>query len=122
MIYTEKPHKRLLVWQKAMQLVVSIYGLANGFPSHELYRLGAQIRRAAVSVPSNIAEGLSRRTSKDKLQFLGISQSSLSEVDTQVEIAHRVGYIDENTRKTLLMSILEVQALLTGLIRATKER
>ena len=120
MEYSEKPHKRLLVWQQAMHLVVVLYEVTSRFPASELYCLVSQLRRAAISVPSNIAEGLARSTMKDKVHFLIIAQSSLSEVDTQIEISCMVGYISEDEKESLLMSVLQVQALLTGLIRSIR--
>jgi len=85
--HNERPHKRLDLWKKAMEMVTEVYGVTGGFPREEVYGLTAQLRRAAVSVPSNIAEGLTRRSVADKLHFLNISQASLSEIDTQIEIA-----------------------------------
>ncbi len=92
--------------------------MTEGFPSKEGYGLRAQLRRAAISVPSNIAEGLTRKSNKDKLHFLNISQSSLSEIDTQAEIALRLGYIDEQLFKDVEDKLVEVQMLLSGLSRS----
>jgi four helix bundle protein len=85
-----RPHKELLVWQDAMTLVEHIYRLTSSFPDHERYGLISQLRRAAISVPSNIAEGAARRTTREYLQFLGIARGSLSEMDTQLEISRRL--------------------------------
>ena len=76
-VVNERPHKRLRVWQKAIELVTSVYEVTAQFPREEEFGLKAQLRRAAVSVPSNIAEGLARRTKADKLHFLNMSQASL---------------------------------------------
>ena len=113
-----RPHKKLIVWQQAIDLVTEIYRITEGFPRKEDFGLVAQLRRAAVSVPSNIAEGLTRKTSKDKLHFLNMSQSSLSEIDTQIEISIRLGYIDQQTYDTLEGSLVNVQKLLSGLSRS----
>jgi four helix bundle protein len=82
----------LLVWQKAMQLTVAIYRLTQGFPREEIYGLTSQIRRAAVSVPSNIAEGQGRLNSAEFRQFLGVARGSICEVQTQLEIARALQF------------------------------
>lgn len=83
----------LLVWQEAIQLVKMVYEVTAGFPRDELYGLTSQMRRAAVSVPSNIAEGAARFGTKEFLQFLAIARGSLSEIETQIIIANRLGFI-----------------------------
>ena len=118
--YNERPHKKLTLWKKAMDLVVSIYETTKDFPSQEMYGLTSQLRRAAVSVPSNIAEGLTRRTKTDKLHFLNMSQSSLSEVDTQLEISRRLGLLSELRYDRTVDGLIEVQRLLGGLIRSIR--
>lgn len=87
-----KKHKELHVWQDAMVLVECIYALTSSFPEHEKFGLTSQMRRAAISVPSNIAEGVARATLADYLRFLVIARGSLSELDTQVDIGARLGY------------------------------
>jgi four helix bundle protein len=84
----------LLVWQRAMQLTVAIYRLTQEFPREEIYGLTSQIRRAAVSVPSNIAEGQARLNPAEFRQFLGIARGSVCEVQTQLEIARALGFGD----------------------------
>lgn len=116
----ERPHKRLRVWQRAKGLVKRIYELTNGFPSNEEFGLKSQLRRAAVSVPSNIAEGLTRKGKKDKLHFLNIAQSSLSEIDTQIEIALDLDYLKKDSYESIELDLVEVQSLLGGLIRSIK--
>ena len=88
-------HKDLDVWKKAMDLVEEIYRISKDFPSNEQYGLTTQIRRAAVSIPSNIAEGSGRKGDKELLQFLSVALGSLAEVETQILIAVRLEYIDE---------------------------
>ena len=78
----ERPHKKLEVWQEAMALVARIYSLTEGFPKSEVYGLSSQMRRSAISIPSNIAEGAARKSNAEFLQFLSIAQGSLSELDT----------------------------------------
>ena len=89
----DKPHKKLNVWKTAMELVVEVYRVTEKFPSNEIYALVQQIRKAAVSIPSNIAEGAARQTRKEFINFLHIAQGSLSELDTQFELAQNLGYI-----------------------------
>ncbi len=120
MTYNERPHKKLTLWQKAMDFVVGIYSATDNFPSQEMYGLVSQLRRAAVSVPSNIAEGLTRKTKAGKLHFLNIVQSSLSEVDTQLEISRRSGFLPETTYELAVDALIEVQRLLGGLIRSIR--
>ncbi len=116
----QRPHKKLAVWQKAMDLVTEIYKMTESFPANEAFGLVSQLRRAAVSVPSNIAEGLTRKTSKDKLHFLNLSQASLSEIDTQIEIAARLGYIDQQMYEDMENNLVDVQKLLSGLSRSIR--
>jgi len=116
-----RPHKKLKVWQKAIELVTEIYKMTEGFPSKESFGLTAQMRRAAVSVPSNIAEGLTRKTIKDKLHFLNMGQASLSEIDTQVEIGLRLGYISDEKYDGIEEKLVEVQMLLSGLSRSISQ-
>ena len=89
----KRNHRELRVWQFAMVLVERIYALTATFPKDEVYGLTSQMRRAAVSIPSNIAEGAARGTTKELLHFLRIADSSLSELDTQLELAKRLRYI-----------------------------
>jgi four helix bundle protein len=111
----EKPHKRLVAWQKSMELVVLIYDLTKRFPKEEIYGLTSQLRRAAVSVPSNISEGAAGRSTDQFKNFLGIAIGSLNEVSTQVEIAYRVGYLDESASNKAQRLLDECLALTYGL-------
>jgi four helix bundle protein len=104
----------------AMDLVVKVYEMTKKFPRDEEFGLKAQLRRAIVSVPSNIAEGLTRSTRKDKLHFLNIAQASLSEADAQSEIALRLGYVDQIQYKDLEHDLSEVQKYLNGLSRSLR--
>jgi four helix bundle protein len=113
-----KSHRDLLVWQKAMDLVVVVYKAINQFPKEELYSLTSQIRRAAVSIPANIAEGQGRRLSGEFIQFLGNSRGSLLELDTHLEIALRLGYITPNQHSNIQLQVHEVGRLLNGLLRS----
>ena len=112
---SEKPHMRLEVWRSAMGLVKLVYEATVAFPQHEKFGLVSQMRRAAVSIPSNIAEGAARTSRKEMAQFLSISKGSLSELDTQIRIAEMLGYLQESTE---LHTLLErTSKLLSGLHR-----
>ncbi len=111
-----KTHKDLVVWQKAMDFVEEVYKLTEGMPSSELYGLTSQIRRAAVSVPSNIAEGAARNHDKEFLQFLYVALGSVAEVETQLLLAERLKFVPEAP----IDNLSEVKKLLLGLIRAKK--
>ena len=91
----KRSHRDLKVWQEVIGLVEFIYQLTSSFPAREQFGLTSQLRRAAVSVPANIAEGCARTGTKELLRFLSIAQGSLSELDTLVEVANRLGYLQE---------------------------
>jgi four helix bundle protein len=110
--------RELIAWQKAMDLVEMVYRATELFPAKEIFGLTTQLRRAAVSVPSNIAEGQGRITTKDFLHFLSISRGSLQEVQTQFEIARRLAYITEETNLDLVEQSTQVARLLNGLSRS----
>ena len=116
----DKPHKKLEVWKLAMELVIETYRLTESFPAKETYGLTNQIRRAVVSVPSNIAEGAARQTRKEFVNFLHMAQGSLSELDTQVEIARRLGYLQEKDWETLDKEAERIDKMISGLIRQQK--
>lgn len=108
-------HRKLEVWKKAMAFTVSVYRATERFPNHELYSLGKQLKRAAVSIPSNIAEGYGRNSRNELHQFVGIARGSLSEVETQLELAQMLGYITPEYLKSLLSESGEIGRMLTGL-------
>ena len=110
-----KDHKDLDVWKKSIDLVVESYRLSGKFPKDELFGLTSQMRRAAVSIPSNIAEGAARNTSKEFIQFLHVSLGSAAELETQFIIAKKLGYLEEIDG--VLMRLAAVQQMLNGLIR-----
>jgi four helix bundle protein len=113
-------YRDLIAWQKAMELVESVYRATTTFPREEIYSLTAQIRRAAVSIPSNIAEGQGRSTTRDFLHFLSIARGSLKEVETQVLIAERLAYVTGQVTAALLGQTTEVGRLLTGLAHSLR--
>lgn len=108
-------YRELIVWQKAIVLVEEVYRSTNDFPKTEIYALTNQIRRAAVSIPSNIAEGQGRNSTREFLHFLSVAQGSLMELETQVTIAERLGYFNQTQEKHLLDSTAEVSRMLSGL-------
>jgi four helix bundle protein len=110
----------LLVWQKAMLMVTDVYRATEGFPTRELYGLTNQIRRAAVSVPSNIAEGKGRLSRKEFVQFLATARGSLCEMQTQLEIAMNLGYLTAEHFQRLDNQSREVGRIVNGLIKAVR--
>jgi four helix bundle protein len=116
----KRVHHDLKVWQEAMELVKMVYEISSCFPESENYGLKSQIRRAAISIPSNIAEGAARTGSKEFLQYLSISRGSISEVETQLLIAKNLGYI--KNPDSVLEQIDKIFGLLGGLINSLRER
>ena len=110
-----KSYRDLIVWQKAMDLVEDVYKRTKGFPREELYGLTSQLRRAVVSVPSNIAEGQGRNSTKEFLHHLSIAYGSLCEVGTQILIAHRLGFLERRDVELLDGLSSEVGRLINGL-------
>jgi four helix bundle protein len=117
-----KDFRELIVWQKAMDLVEMTYRATEQFPKQELYGLTSQMQRAAVSIPSNIAEGQARTTMRDFMHFLAVSYGSLKELETQTPIAERLGFIDAVKCNTLIQSTTEVARLLSGLNNSNCKR
>ena len=116
----DKPHKKLEVWKKSMEMVLEVYQITKGFPGEEIYGLIAQIRRAAVSVPSNIAEGAARNTKREFINYLHTAQGSLSELDTQLELSLGVGYLASESLKPIQDLIQSIDKMLTGLIKSLR--
>lgn len=106
-------HKELEVWKRGMDLAVEVYGFSKKFPVSEIYGLTSQIRRSGISIPSNIAEGAARKGDKEFLQFLNISLGSLSELETQYQIALRLAYAEESREMEQL--IIQVRKLIVGM-------
>jgi len=113
-----KTYKELEVWKKSYKLCLAIYGITKGFPKEERYGLSSQIRRAAVSVPSNIAEGYGRKTTQEYIRFLYIAYGSICELETQVLLARDLGYIEPGRIETLKEGMAEVERMLKALIRS----
>jgi four helix bundle protein len=114
-----KDYKELEVWKRGILLVLAIYETAQKFPKDELYALADQIKRAVVSIPSNIAEGASRNTTKEFIQFLYIALGSASELETQIIIAKKLGYI--KNEETLLSDITIIRKMLNALISSLRK-
>jgi four helix bundle protein len=115
-------YRDLTVWRKGMDLVVEVYQLSQSFPKEELYGLTSQIRRAAVSIPSNIAEGQGQGSDRGFSRFLSIAQGSLTELETQLMIAQRLEYLDDLTCQSTLDQCAEIGRMLNGLQRSVKAR
>jgi four helix bundle protein len=117
-----RDYRDLIVWQRAMDLVETVYRLTRKFPEHERFGLTSQIRRAAVSVPSNIAEGHGRHTTREFLHFLSIASGSLREVQTDLLIAHRLHYIEESETQDAISVTNAVSSMHHGLVRSLKKK
>jgi len=117
-----KTFRDLLIWQKSMNLVTEIYQLTNSFPKEEIYGLSSQIRRSAISIPSNIAEGYGRDGNSDYLRFLNISISSLFEIQTPLEISYNLKYINQIQFNKTNGESREIERMLSAFIRKIKDR
>lgn len=111
-----RSYRDLVVWQKAMDFVAEVYRLTRSFPKEELYGITSQLRRAAVSIPSNIAEGQGRQTTGEFRQFLGHARGSILETETQILLSERLEYLDHETADGLLKQASEVGRILNGLL------
>lgn len=114
--------RNLVIWQKAMILTTKTYNSTRNFPKEEIFGLTSQIRRATISIPSNIAEGFGRDSSKEYLRFLNISISSLFELQTQLEIAKNISFLTENEFNNLYEDSREIERMLVSFIAKVKER
>ena len=116
-----KSFKDLKVWQKSYDLCLKAYKITSTFPKDERYGLTSQIRRSAVSIPSNIAEGYGRKTTVDYIRMLYIVYGSTCELETQVLLAGDLGFIDKGNRSVAIESIKEVERMLKALIKALEQ-
>ena len=117
-----RAHKKLDVWQESVALATHIYQITEKFPKTEIYGLTSQMRRAEVSISSNIAEGAARASSKEFAQFLNIAGGSLSELDTQLEIAHNLLFLTNEQRQEIDIKIESISSKLAGLIKYVKRK
>lgn len=115
-----RPHKKLEVWKKSIEFVTKIYKVTESFPDNEKFGLISQIRRSAVSIPSNISEGAGRTGKKEFMQFLSIAQGSTSELETQLIISSNLGYL-KNEDMCLLDELDEISRMIIGLIKSLKK-
>ena len=109
-------YRDLIAWQKAMDFAAEVYRVTRSFPKEELYGVTSQLRRAAVSIPSNIAEGQGRQTTGEFRQFLGHARGSLLETETQLLLSERLKYVERANSETLLQQSAELGRILNGLI------
>jgi four helix bundle protein len=119
---TVQHYRELKVWQAAMSLAEECYAATKNFPREELFGLTSQIRRAAASVPANIAEGQGRQHTKEFLNFLSVARGSLMEVETHLLLSQRVGLLNQTTLDSLLTMSAEISRMLSGLRRALEKR
>ena len=112
-----KSYQDLVVWQRSVELVKEVYLLTKDFPKSETYSLVDQMKRSAISVPSNIAEGHARQHSGEFRQFLFIALGSLAELETQLIIANKLGYLEQNQLRLLLKQTDEIGKMLRGLVK-----
>ena len=114
-------YRELIAWQKAMKLVTAVYKMVEGFPKVEMFGLASQLRRAVVSVPSNIAEGQGRDSTREFIHHLSIAYGSLMEAETQVQIAANLSYISQAEADRVIGQAAEVGRLMNGLSRSLKQ-
>lgn len=117
-----RPHEKLDVWKLSVEMVLNVYEITKAFPSDERFGLTSQIRRAAVSVPANISEGAARQHDREFLQFLSIAQGSASELETEILIAHRLGYIDPGSFEQIHNEINTIARMIIGLTNYIRSR
>lgn len=115
-------YRDLIAWQKAMALVTEVYRITRDFPAYEIYGLTLQVRKAAGSVPNNIAEGKGRQTKKDYVQFLYRARASLYETQTELEIALNVGYLSKESFDQIFAQAIETGRVLNGLITSIQKQ
>jgi len=115
-----RPHRKLDVWKKSLLFAKKIYFVTSKYPSSEIYGLVSQMRRAIISVPSNLAEGAARKGKKEFLYFINIAQGSLSELDTQIELSIMLDYISKEEYDELMEELKTISKMLFGLSRSLK--
>ena len=117
-----RSHSKLDVWNKSIDFVVAIYQATEAFPKEEKFGLTSQLRRAAVSIPANIAEGAARRSAKEYIQFLSHSQGSASEVETELLIAFRLGFLTKPRYEELYRDLDDIGRMITGVSKYLKQQ
>jgi four helix bundle protein len=116
-----KPHQKLDVWKRSLDFVIKIYKLTAQFPDEEKFGLVSQMRRAAVSIPSNISEGAARNSRKEFINFLHIAQGSIAEIETQLLIGRNLEYVDKEQIDPSLRELDEISMMIIGLQRSLKD-
>lgn len=117
-----KSHKDLEVWKRSVELVKTIYELTKSFPKEELYGITNQIRRSAVSIPSNIAEGAARNYNKEFIQFLYIALGSIAELETQIIINEKLSFLSKDYSENIQSELIELKNMTLGLIKYLKNK
>ena len=117
-----RPHEKLDVWNRSIDLVMSVYKATESFPKEERFGLTSQIRRAAISIPANIAEGAARDSPKEFTHFLSNAQGSASELETEILIAQKLGYFAETTHASLRTDLDSIGRMIVGLSSSIKKR
>lgn len=117
-----RPHEKLDVWKRSIDFVVDVYRTTENFPPDERFGLTSQIRRASVSIPANIAEGAARGSDKDFGRFLSIAQGSASELETELLIANRSGFLSAKDFDEVMSSLADIGRMITGLSKHLKRR
>ena len=115
-----KTHRDLKVWSNSINLVTQVYQITNNFPKEELFGLTSQIRRSAVSIPSNIAEGAARTSRKEFHKFLSIASGSASELETQLIISKNLNYLNTENSESLINELITIQKMIQGLMKNLK--
>ena len=115
-----KPHHKLEIWKRSLTLVTEIYKMTAQFPNEEKFGLVSQMRRAAVSIPSNIAEGAARNSRKEFINYLHIAQGSIAELETQIVISDKLNFIDSSQTEFLVREIDEISKMIIGLQRSLR--
>lgn len=118
----ERAHRKLDVWKKSLEFAKDIYEVTKKYPQSEIYGLISQIKRAVVSIPSNIAEGAARKGKKEFLQFINVAQGSISELDTQLELSLMLEYISKDQYDKLMHDLKTISKMLFGLSRSLREK
>ena len=121
-VYLMKTHKDLDVWKRSLEFVTDIYKISRNFPKEEMYGITSQIRRSAVSIPSNISEGAARSSDKEFAHFISISLGSIAETETQLIITRNLGYISEVDFNQLEIKLTEIRKLALGLKKFINEK
>ena len=117
-----RPHEKLEVWCRAIEFVTAVYNNTTTFPKEEKFGLTSQVRRAAVSIPANIAEGAARQTPKEFLYFLSVAQGSSSELETELLIAYRLGYIEQAAYESMHAELNTIARMMVGLSQHLKRK